>query len=547
MVNSHETRARAGRAPNLEPWLFALLILAHLLPIWGVRHFVTDDGPTHLYNAWLLKEYLTGGSTWISEIYRLNLFPFPNLVSHALMTPLLLALPPWIVWKLALSLHVIALPLSARYALVGLNRRNAWLSWLAFPFIFNVTFYMGFLNLNYSLALWFLIIGFWWRRRLEFCWRDALGLAALGVLIYFCHPVATAMVVGCLGLLCLWHLFYVLFKRPENRRVAFKSFIRVLIAGLPTIALLLIFVLLRPGAGESHEWNVAAGIWWFKLESLATLNLVHRVFGNLEPWFVRLYALGAAIGLLWLGWRRTKRFTFTQFDGLILLFCAVLLIYLVVPSQLSGANFMTKRLTFYPWFVLLLALATVAWPRGLRVTLQTVAAIAALGIVTTHLYSMRPLSRLTAEYLSLGQYLAPGERILPITWNPHGKIPGQPPLAPGYEAFLHTADLLAVHDKLDLAVNYEAWMDHFPLIYREGWNPRRVLIDHRGQVIPGHIKDFQGKTAKPVDAVILWHTGSELQRERIDELEGTLAPTYQFTAETSPQGLGRLYRRVDHQ
>jgi len=36
----------------MTPRWFWLLIAIHLLPIWGVDYFLTQDGPIHIANAW---------------------------------------------------------------------------------------------------------------------------------------------------------------------------------------------------------------------------------------------------------------------------------------------------------------------------------------------------------------------------------------------------------------------------------------------------------------------------------------------------------------
>jgi hypothetical protein len=46
-------------APWLELTAFSALVVAHLLPIWLFRHVPTQDGPSHLANAVILRGELS--------------------------------------------------------------------------------------------------------------------------------------------------------------------------------------------------------------------------------------------------------------------------------------------------------------------------------------------------------------------------------------------------------------------------------------------------------------------------------------------------------
>jgi hypothetical protein len=42
---------------NYDTLLCLALILVHLIPIWAFTYFPTQDGPAHLNNATILREY----------------------------------------------------------------------------------------------------------------------------------------------------------------------------------------------------------------------------------------------------------------------------------------------------------------------------------------------------------------------------------------------------------------------------------------------------------------------------------------------------------
>ncbi|HIE68836.1 MAG TPA: GtrA family protein, partial [Planctomycetes bacterium] len=108
--------------------------MIHLLPVWMFHHFPTQDGSSHVYNAHVLKEYHRHENYTIRDVYRLNLTLFPNWASHALLAGLLYLLPPIVCEKIVVSLCVAGLPLSLLYFLRAIDRRNALLALVGFPF-----------------------------------------------------------------------------------------------------------------------------------------------------------------------------------------------------------------------------------------------------------------------------------------------------------------------------------------------------------------------------------------------------------------------------
>ena len=62
--------------------LIALLIIVHILPIWIFKYFPSQDGPAHVYNAYILNAIPSIESTLLRTYYEVNLTPFPNWISQ---------------------------------------------------------------------------------------------------------------------------------------------------------------------------------------------------------------------------------------------------------------------------------------------------------------------------------------------------------------------------------------------------------------------------------------------------------------------------------
>ena len=75
--------------------LILSLIILHILPLWIFTYFPSQDGPAHIYNAYVLKVFHdTEESSLMREYYKLNLALFPNWFSHAFMMVMMYIVPP---------------------------------------------------------------------------------------------------------------------------------------------------------------------------------------------------------------------------------------------------------------------------------------------------------------------------------------------------------------------------------------------------------------------------------------------------------------------
>lgn len=70
----------------LEKYLFISLIIIFLTPIWGNKYFLTQDGPSHLYNSKILLDFVTSNNLeFYKEYYIVNKQLFPNWFSHIIL------------------------------------------------------------------------------------------------------------------------------------------------------------------------------------------------------------------------------------------------------------------------------------------------------------------------------------------------------------------------------------------------------------------------------------------------------------------------------
>ena len=155
-----------------EGVLFWALTFSYLVPVWVYHYVPTQDGPSHLDNAQILKDL--GNSVAGYEAYfEIRAEPILNWTSHLLLAGMLYVVPALIAEKLLISLYILGFAGSFRYFLGAFGQRSRPLSWLGLLFVYNHCFWMGFYNFCLSLILVWLIVGFCLRRRGELRWPHA--------------------------------------------------------------------------------------------------------------------------------------------------------------------------------------------------------------------------------------------------------------------------------------------------------------------------------------------------------------------------------------
>src|ERR1700730_2138826 len=131
---------RRRRRPPWPAWVYAALAALFLVPFWAVPGYLpSTDGPSHVYNAWVLGQ-LAGPAPapLLRQYYYLNPQPVPNSLTHVALLALMWALPPAAAEKVLLSLYVL-LATGALWSRAGaIDGDRAWLALLGLPFVWNV-------------------------------------------------------------------------------------------------------------------------------------------------------------------------------------------------------------------------------------------------------------------------------------------------------------------------------------------------------------------------------------------------------------------------
>ena len=237
--------------------------ILYLLPIWSIQFFPTQDGPSHVYNSFILKEYFnTKQYPLLQQYYDLNLQPMPNWFGHIVIASLMFIVDPLIAEKIMLSGYVILFLYAGRFLIIGVGRSSFLsdkspysfcsdistnsLPLLLFPFVYNYLLHMGFYNFSYSVGFCLLAVGYWWDNHQKLGYKQAIVFNLIMVCCYFSHMVSTVITLIVVSI--LWLLTF--------RRSNLKKHLWQIPMLLPSCVLPIWFILSHGTKSNHVHWPI---------------------------------------------------------------------------------------------------------------------------------------------------------------------------------------------------------------------------------------------------------------------------------------------------
>ncbi len=535
-----------SRRPTPETVLFWALLALHLLPIWIFPFIPTQDGPGHQAVAFILRQLDHPAAGLLRQYYLPNQEALPNWFIFFLMGRVLGFVSVPLAEKILLTAYVLLLPLAARHALRAIDPRAGFLAVLAFPFLYNFMFNMGFFNFCFSLAAFFFAIGYWLKHAERMGPGRTVILALLILWVYFCHPVTLVVTVAALMTLAGWRMLLDLLAAPERRftpAALWRGFRRWLLAPalacLPPLILIASFVLSRSGL------RVEMLPMWVKIKHLAGLYSLVSLSTWTIPLAIALAVLFYLVAALCLRarWGRPLQ----TGDGLLLAVAVLAVAFFAAPSQLSGGGFVNHRLLLFPFLTLILWFGTFEHPVRRRLGIQIAAAGIALALLGLFAWKYDRIDRALGEIVATGKAIEPDHTVLFLSYAHQGEDAEGKPVAFRTWPFVHAGGYLAARQRLvDLSL-YEANENYFPLYYRPALNPFLHLapgplgIESRPPEVD--LLGYPRRTGGSVDYVLLWGLRDELRGDpKVRAVQDQLAAAYDLIHRTR-DGRVLLYKR----
>jgi hypothetical protein len=450
----------------------------------------TQDGPCHLENAFMLSHYSDADRTY-QRYYEINSDPVPNWFSHLVLASLMTFVPPLIAEKILITVYIILFVCAIYYLLNAVDSSKTFYVLLAFPFIYNYPFHMGFYNFSISVPLLFIVIGYWWKRREILHWRTFLGLNLLLIFLYFCHIIS--LVIALMAIFILATL---------QHRLKFYKVLYLAFALIPSYLLPAHFIYSR-GTEYSYFWPFDR--LWYHFISIGSLTSYSRNEYYLGKMIAILFALLALYTLL----PHLNMFTsrnkldnkdkkpsvqFKADDGffIVLIFCIAL--YFFMPNKMSEGAYLTARLNLYPF------LMTLPWLNSdfRKPVIKYAIGVIFIALTLIHLaytvYYYKVLNDGLNEYTSGIPFVKKNETILPLSFDHRGSS-----LRIG--TYRHAVGYYCMEAGTIELYNYQGNKGYFPLNYKAEMNPF-TIIENLEKIDPSNTNLL--KYPELIDYILIW-------------------------------------------
>lgn len=353
---------RWDRVAEVTFWLLVISYLCFLLSL-GV--FPAEDAPVHLYYADVLKDLITGRTSY-GHYFAVRHWLPPYALIYYLFIALDSLFSPLAADRLVVCLYTLLLACGFRYLLRVLNPRSTAMAVLIFPFVFNKFLYLGFYNFVLGVALALILCAYWLRDPMRLSGWRRWWFLLLVILILLTHPVPLLVAFLVMGTHLLTLINAAAKQQPGvwNQRLwpALRA-CRTAVVSLFLACVASLYVLLFvSGAGKS-SWST----WAECLVKVRKLILL----GPISPFQVWYCALPLGLIVYAVGFRATalafrRRIVWSPAQFALLLGgAACALLYLVAPANFSGGTSFDQRFPIFALFFVLVAIASnAAFERG---------------------------------------------------------------------------------------------------------------------------------------------------------------------------------------
>ncbi|MCY4402198.1 MAG: hypothetical protein OXD54_06425 [Candidatus Poribacteria bacterium] len=484
---------------TLAYFTVCVLLVIHLFPVWGIRYFPTQDGASHIYNAYILKEYHKHENYRLREVYELNKTLFPNWTSHVLLASLMYIFPPIVCEKIVLSLCIGLLPLSLFYFLNNVQKNNILFGFVGFIFAYNYLLHMGFYNFVLSMSLYFFTLGYWWKVKDNINWKRISVIYIFLIATYFTHYHSYALLLISLTVLLLFSSLYnylqktfsgpkmthTLMQRLKEFGIKLKPSLLFALVLLPAYCILFtyyIYLVHTHGSEGDHrgfEWLIN---YFLSMKSLVSFRDEHVLIGQI---LLIAFAISIIITVInrmgkyrnqsessglrhWIG-------IITITDGFLILTALVTALYFMSPWSGYSGGWINDRFHIYI-FLILLPFFSMNLHRYINYIMTGVIILLSLLHIGYNVHTYTKLNHDITNALSL-EGINEKHTILSSFPGEWGGMSDSLGYVPKYvEPFGHIECLLIVEMGIAYLNNYEANTDHFPLRYKQKELPSDYII-----------------------------------------------------------------------
>lgn len=506
---------------------FALLAAQASMP-WLGSHFLTQDGPSHVYTALVARSLLFDPQSIYSKIYALQQGVVTNWSTTVLLNLLALLFGVDRAEKALATLCIVA----GYFAFAWLARSlqpegRPWTP--VFNFLLTTWFLsIGFYNFHLGIVVMAWLAGYYIRHVRELNGRRALVLGSGMVLLFFTHVLPLGLLLLVTGM--VWAC-----SSRTLRAAAWTT-----AAALPTLLLCGIF-LRKAAAATVFEPHIA----W------AWNNFPMHVFAGSrgrtgEQYFLvpamLFYLAAGMLAMRRAEWRSART---AVFGAAALSF----VLYLLLPNSGFGGDEIKIRLSWAVFVFGCIAASTVERIRAIALPVSVyVTAFLSVTLIHTYRHNVANLSDAVWQYTEPLERIPEGATFLRVRFPAEQTRVrlGIDPLAS--EPFFHADALVAAKRRLVALTDYQALTNVFPVTLRKELppelRPRLWDLEGTGPNAVTSARALLEQSPVPFDYVVLLGDGTP------DETAGAyltvrreLESRMQCIGEDVAGGFVRVYRR----
>ena len=443
-----------------EKYFFLAFVILHTLPLFLLRYFVTHDGPGHLYNSNLINSLVFNSHAPASAIFEFTPGLVPNWLGHGLLCLFNIFFEAGAAEKLFQVLYVVTLCYSFRLLVTGIGGESS-VSWLIFPFIYSFTFHLGFYSFSIGISLLFLTIWYWWNRRYNLNGGTLIRIFLLGMALYLCH-LFIFFTAFCVVLFFYFWERWVASKRDPANEISNPAFLKNAGLFLVSVSIPLVLSLLFVVGNSSDsqlEMPVFAHVteWFTDVRPIVTLDYDQdKVYS--KPLFYSYIPLFLSSLIPKFSRRKAGA---GMSDGWLVLAVIMTLLFFFVPDNLISGGHIGIRFCLLAYFFLFLFFAASA-SRWLLVACGWFSAVVALLMISNRFESLKGVSDVTASYVTCASRIREGATLLTLNYADNWMLN-------------NISNYIGSEKEILVLDNYEASQVHFPLRWKEGMDPNKII------------------------------------------------------------------------
>jgi hypothetical protein len=506
-----------------ENMFFYIILVLNTFPVLLVKYFYTIDGPSHFYNATLIKDLILGNSPLVTSLYKFNSMIPPNWTGHFIFSILSLFFNAALTEKIFTLLFIIFLPVSFRYLVKTISPSTRTLSYLIFPFTYTYLYEAGFFNFCISFIFLFLSLGYWYKHEGKFHIRQILLLSFLLILTFFSHILVFAVLEMLIVLITIGNEL----KENNNRKLLFANLFRrlsvLILASIPALILMINFFLkITPHSSNERFSSHELWMWVTNVKPLVLFNFT--VESKISHYFaliylaIFLYSVILRIKKIYENRAENTSFILAIRDSLfvtdlILLASFFILALLFLIPDGASAGMMSERLCLFFFILWITWLAIQTLPKWFYILIV----IATLGVdtylINAHWPGYKDLSNYACEINKAAQNIRNESIVYKVNWNDHWMLG-------------HITDYLGTDKPIILTNNYEAELKWFPLVYKDKNLPKFIFDDQ--QFVKGISwgSNSDSSRVRKIDYIFIFGNILKLDEPKFQGLKNGLMKNY---------------------